>query len=225
MITEMRLFFLTILFLAGGMLASAQEPGFYLGPRLSLGQSHFYGMQGFQDGIALQIGVSSSKQITQQVAVEFMPYVGLYNGQRLNGEGDGAYANGTRKLLWYHDKYNIYSVEFPLYAKFSGGFRSVNFGFFFGPSLGYLMGGTRSKQYEDPGYNSDHGYGGHPMEDLKRGMYSGDFGVSAELTASRGIVAIDFRFHHNFSPLGSLDNQYFTADSKTIGVAWLFNAK
>lgn len=221
----MRLFYLSIILLFSGIGARAQDPGFYLGPRLALGQAHFYGLQGFQDGIALQLGVSSTKQLTSQVAIDFAPYVGLYNGQRLNGEGDGAYASGARKILWYHDKYNIYSVEFPLYARFSGGFRKVNFGFFVGPSLGYLMGATRSKQYEDAAYNADHGYGGHTMGDLKRGMYSGDFGVSVTLAATRGLVAIDFRFHHNFSPLGSLENQYFTADTKTIGVAWMFDAK
>lgn len=203
----------------------AQTPGFYFGPRFAVGQTQFTGLSGFQDGLALQLGVSSCKQFTPNFAVEFMPYVGLYNGQRRNGEGDGAYPNGTRKILYYRDKYNIYSVEFPLYVKFSGGFRRVNIGFFGGPSLGYIMAGTRSKQYDDPAYNADHGYGGHAMEDLKRGMYAGDLGLCAELKSSRGIVAVDFRYHHNFSPLGSIEHQYFSADMKTVGIAWLFDAK
>lgn len=214
---------LTIIVLSAGL--HSQTPGFYFGPRFAVGQTHFTGLQGFQDGIALQLGVSSKKQFTPTFALEFAPYVGLYNGQRENGEGDGTYPNGTRKILYYEDKYNVYSVEFPLHVKFSGGFKRVNIGFFGGPSLGYLMGGTRSKHYDDPSYNAEHGYSGHPMDNLKRGMYSGDLGLSAELKSTRGIVAIDFRFHHNFSPLGSLEHQYFSADTKTIGVAWMFDAR
>ena len=87
------------------------------------------------------------------------------------------------------------------------------------------MGGTRSKQYDDPVYNADQGYSGHTMDDLKRGMYSGDFGMVAELKATGGIVAIDFRMHHNFTPLGRLEGAYFSADTKTVGVAWMFDAK
>lgn len=218
-----RLYFLFIGFLAA-LTTSAQTPGFYLGPRLSVGQTQFTGQNGFANGLALQLGVSASKQFTEHVALQFVPYIGLYNGQRHYGEGDGYNTNGTRRILYYQDKYNIFSVEFPLYAKFSSGFRRVNFSLYGGPSLGYIMAGTRSKQYQDPVYNADHGYGGHPMEDLKRGMYSGDIGVAVELKATRGIVAIDFRYHHNFSPLGSLENVYFSANTRTVGVAWLFNA-
>lgn len=203
----------------------SQTPGFYFGPRFALGQTHFTGLSGFQDGLALQMGVSCNKQLQEQIAIQFHPYIGVYNGQRQNGEADGTYPNGTRRIQTYKDKYNIYSVEFPLYVKFSGGFRKVRFGFFGGPSLGFLIGGMRSKIYDDPTQNAKSGYSGHGMETLKRGMYGGDFGVSAELKASWGLMAIDFRFHHNFSPLGSLEHQYFSADTKTVGVAWLFDTR
>lgn len=216
---------ITILIIACWCNLQAQTPGFYFGPRFAMGQAQFTGLQGFRDGASVQLGVSSNKQFTPSFALEFMPYIGLYNGQRRIGEGDGVYPNGTRKFLYYNDKYNIYSVEFPVYAKFTGGFRRVNLGLYGGPSLGFLMAGTRSKQYDDPTFNAEHGYSGHAMEDLRNGMYSGDFGVSAELKATRGIVAIDFRYHHNFSPLGSLENQYFSANTKTVGLAWMFDAQ
>ena len=86
------------------------------------------------------------------------------------------------------------------------------------------MGGTRSKTYDDPDYNADHGYAGHSMEDLKRGMYSGEVGVAAELNAERGLLAIDFRIHRNLSPLGKLDGTYFSAHMVTVGLAWTLNA-
>lgn len=217
------LFIISLLFLTAE--TQAQAPGFYLGPRIAMGQTQLSGQEGFVDGFALQVGVSSNKQFTQSFALQFAPYIGMYNGERRNGESDGYFPSGARKIQYYRDIYNIYSVEFPLYVKFTGGFRKANFGFFVGPSLGYLIGGTRSKQYEDAGYNADHGYGTRGMETLKRGMYSGDFGVCAELKSLRGIVAIDFRYHHNFSPLGSLEHRYFSADTRTIGVAWMFDAK
>ena len=206
------------------VLLVAQKPGYYFGPRLELGQSQFTGQSGFYNGLALQVGLTSSRQFTEDFALQFVPYVGLYNGARANGEPDGSYPNGTRKILTYRDKYNIYSVEFPLMVKFSGGFQRARLSIFGGPSLGYLMGGTRSKQYDDPAYNADHGYSGHAMKDLKRGMYSGDIGVAAELKSTRGIVAIDFRIHHNFTPLGRLEGNYFSAHMMTVGLAWTFNA-
>ena len=204
--------------------AYAQEPGYYFGPRLALGQAQFTGQTGFYNGLAVQFGLASSRQFTEGFALQFTPFVGLYNGARQNGEGDGAYPNGVRKILHYRDKYNIFSVEFPLLVKFSGGFRRAHFSVFGGPSLGYIMGGTRSKQYDDPVYNADHGYSGHAMEDLKRGMYSGAVGAAAELKATRGLLVIDFRIHHNFSPLGRLEGNYFTAHMMTVGPAWTFNA-
>ncbi len=201
-----------------------QEPGYYFGPRLELGQAQFTGQTGFYNGLALQIGLTSSRQFTESFAVQFVPFIGVYNGQRQNGEGDGSYPNGTRKVLTYRDKYNIYSVEFPLLVKFSGGFRRAHFSVFGGPSLGYIMGGTRSKQYDDANHNAEHGYSGHAMEDLKRGMYSGEIGVATELKSAKGLVVIDFRIHRNLSPLGRLEGNYFTANMMTIGLAWTFNA-
>jgi hypothetical protein len=206
------------------LIAKAQTPGFYFGPRVGLGQAQFTGQSGFSDGLALQVGVQSTKQFNEHIAVQFTPYIGLYNGQRNNGEFDGVHPNGTRRVLQYQDKYNIFSVEFPLYAKFTSGFRNMHIGVFGGPSLGYIMAGTRSKQYQDPVYNSKHGYGGHAMDDLKRGMYSGDLGVSVELQAVRGILSIDFKYHHNFTPLGRLEGVYFSANTKTVGLTWMFNA-
>lgn len=203
----------------------AQEPGYYFGPRLALGQCNYNGQSGFYSGLGLQVGLASSRQFTSAFALQFTPFIGLYNGARQNEEGDGTYPNGARKVLQYRDKYNIYSVEFPVLVKFSGGFRRAQFSMFLGPSLGYLMGGTRSKQYDDPVYNADHGYVGHTMEELKRGMYSGDVGVAVELKETRGIVAIDFRIHHNFTPLGTLEDKYFSADMMTVGLAWMFDAR
>ncbi len=204
---------------------NAQEPGYYFGPRLAMGQCQFTGLSGFYNGFGMQVGLSSSRQFTEEFALQFTPYIGMYNGARQNGEGDGVHANGTRKILLYRDNYNIYSVEFPLMVKFSGGFGRANFSIFGGPSLGYIMGGTRSKQYQDESYNAINGYSGHGMDDLKRGMYGGDIGVAAELAATRGLVAIDCRIHRNFSPLGTLEGQYFSAHMVTVGLAFMFNAR
>ena len=55
--------------------ANAQTPGFYFGPRVAIGQTHFTQLQGFMDGAAVQLGVSSNKQFTQQFALQFNPYV------------------------------------------------------------------------------------------------------------------------------------------------------
>jgi hypothetical protein len=220
----MRSLYLLFFICAACVQLSGQEPGYYFGPRLELGQAQFTGQTGFYNGLALQVGLTSSRQFTDGFALQFTPFVGMYNGQRQNGEGDGVYPNGTRKILSYRDKYNIYSVEFPLLVKFSGGFRRAQFSIFGGPSLGYLMGGTRSKHYDDPDHNAEHGYSGHGMEDLKRGMYSGDIGVASELAGTRGLLMIDFRIHHNFSPLGRLEGNYFTAHMMTVGLAWTFNA-
>lgn len=221
----MNRFYFLILWLGISVSSAAQEPGYYFGPRLALGQSQFTGQSGFYNGLALQLGLASSRQFNQGFALQFTPFVGMYNGARANGEGDGAYPNGVRKILTYRDKYNIYSVEFPLMVKFSGGFRKAQFSIFGGPSLGYIMAGTRSKQYDDAAYNAEHGYSGHSMDELKRGMYSGDIGVAAELAATRGIVAIDFRIHHNFTPLGTLDGTFFSAHMMTVGLAWMINAR
>jgi hypothetical protein len=215
------LLFLTFLF---GVKLDGQEPGYYFGPRLELGQAQFTGQNGFYDGLAMQIGLTSSRQFNQGFAVQFVPFIGLYNGQRSTDEGDGVYPNGSRKFLTYRDKYNIYSVEFPLLVKFSGGFRRAQFSIFGGPSLGYIMGGTRSKQYDDPDHNEKHGYSGHTFEDLKRGMYSGEIGVASELKGTKGLLAIDFRIHRNLSPLGRLEGTYFSAHMMTVGLAWTFNA-
>jgi len=221
----MKRLYLLIICLGIAAFSYAQQPGYYFGPRLAMGQAQFTGLPGFYNGFAMQVGLSSSRQFTEAFALQFTPFIGLYNGARQNGEGDGAYPNGMRKILLYRDNYNIYSVEFPLMVKFSGGFRRAKFSIFGGPSLGYLMAGSRSKQYQDPNYNADHGYSGHSMEDLKRGMYSGDVGVAAELEASRGLVAIDFRIHHNFTPLGTLEGTYFSAHMMTIGLAFMFDAR
>lgn len=202
----------------------AQEPGYYFGPRLELGQAQYTGQTGFYDGVAVQLGLTSSRQFTDAFALQFVPFVGLYNGARQNGEGDGVYPNGARKILQYRDNYNIYSVEFPLLVKFSGGFQRARFSIFGGPSLGYIMGGTRSKQYQDEAYNAEHGYSGHAMDDLKRGMYSAEIGVASELKATRGLMVIDFRIHRNLSPLGRLEGSYFSAHMMTVGLAWTFNA-
>jgi hypothetical protein len=202
----------------------SQDPGYYFGPRLELGQSQFTGQSGFYSGLALQVGLTSSRQFNEGFAVQFVPFVGIYNGQRQNGEADGVNPNGSRKILTYRDKYNIYSVEFPLLVKFSGGFQRAKFSVFGGPSLGYLMGGTRSKQYDDPDHNAANGYSGHEMRDLKRGMYSGEVGVASELKGAKGLLAIDFRIHRNFTPLGRLDGTYFSAHMMTVGLAWTFNA-
>lgn len=214
-----------LLFVAGiGLRAAAQEPGYYFGPRLELGQAQFTGQPGFYDGLAVQVGLTSSRQFTESFALQFVPFIGVYNGQRQNGEGDGVHPNGLRKILTYRDKYNIYSVEFPVLVKFSGGFQRAHFSIFGGPSLGYIMGGTRSKRYDDPVANAGHGYSGHAMDGLKRGMYSGEIGVAAELKATRGLLAIDFRIHRNLSPLGRLEGEYFSAHMMTVGLAWTFNA-
>jgi hypothetical protein len=217
----MRSLYLLFLLLGFTYRLHAQEPGYYFGPRLELGQAQFTGQSGFYNGVAMQIGLTSSRQFTRSFALQFVPFIGLYNGGRQNGEGDGVYPNGARKILTYRDKYNIYSVEFPVLAKFSGGFRRAHFSIFGGPSLGYIMGGTYSKRYDDP---ANGGYGGHPMKDLKRGMYSGEVGVATELKATRGLLVINFKIHRNFSPLGRLEGEYFTAHMMTVGLAWTFNA-
>jgi hypothetical protein len=221
----MKIIIHVLFFLALCTAVSAQEPGYYFGPRLELGQAQFTGQDGFYSGVALQFGLTSSKQFTEDIAIQFVPHVGIYNGTRLKGEPDGVYPNGSRKILTYRDKYNIYSVEFPLYLKFSGGFQRARFSIFGGPSLGYLMGGTHSKHYDDAAYDADHGYSGHAMKDLKRGMYSGDIGVAVELKETHGLVAIDFKIHRNLSPLGRLDGTYFSAHMMTVGLAWTFNAR
>ena len=203
---------------------AAQTPGFYFGPRFAVGAAQFTGRPGFTNGVALQVGVHSSKQLTEHFAVQFSPHVAMYNAQRQSGEGDGVYPNGQRKILVYWDKYNIYSVEFPLMVKFGAGFRRVYFSLYAGPSLGYIMGGTRSKKYEDVKYNAENGYSGHAMDDLKRGMYSVLVGASAEMKIPRGLLSIDFRVHHNLSPIGRLEGIYFSAGTRTVGVAWMFNA-
>lgn len=220
----MKAIYLICIFSAIFVRLVGQEPGYYFGPRLELGQTEFTGQHGFYNGLAIQIGLTSSRQFNEGFAVQFTPFVGMYNGQRQNGEGDGVYPNGTRKILTYRDKYNIYSVEFPLLVKFSGGFRKAQFSIFCGPSLGYLMGGTRSKQYDDPAHNADHGYVGHEMKELKRGMYSGEVGIATELKGTKGLLAIDFKIHRNLSPLGQLDGAYFSAHMMTVGLAWTFNA-
>ena len=220
----MRTLYLLLLMIGSTCALFAQEPGYYFGPRLELGQAQFTGQAGFYNGVAVQVGLTSSRQFTESFALQFVPFIGVYNGARQNGEGDGVYPNGARKILTYRDKYNIYSVEFPLLVKFSGGFRRAHFSVFGGPSLGYLMGGTRSKRYDDPDADASMGYGGHAMDDLKRGMYSGEVGVCTELKGTRGLLVIDFRIHRNLSPLGRLEGTCFSAHMMTVGLAWTFNA-
>ncbi|MEK7484265.1 MAG: outer membrane beta-barrel protein [Planctomycetota bacterium] len=204
--------------------SSAQAPGFYFGPRLAAGSCQLTGGAGFTTGVTLQVGVSANKQLTENLGVLFSPHVGMYNAQRLSGEGDGMNPNGSRKILVYRDKYNIYSVEFPLMAKLGVGFGHAHFSLYAGPSLGYIIGGTRSKKYDDPNENAERGYSGHSMDDLTRGMYSGVAGASAELKTPRGIVMIDFRVQQNFSPLGRLEGVYFSAGTRSVGIAWMFDA-
>ncbi len=212
---------LVVLLFATGL--PAQTPGFRFGPRVAAGASCFTGLPGMTNGTALQVGILTSKQLTDYFSVQFSPLVGMYGANRMSGETDGILPSGRARVYTYWDKYYVCSVEFPLLARFSFGFRNVYFGVFAGPSLGFNMGGVRSKRYDDPAYNAKNGYGGHTMHDIRRGMYSGVAGTGVEIETGKGVMSIDLRIHHTFSPMGQIEGSYFSARAATIGMAWLFN--
>jgi hypothetical protein len=212
-------FFFILFFLTTPVIA--QSPGFRFGPRIAMGSARFTGIEGMTDGFAAQVQFVASKQLTPWFGIQLCPMIAMYEAQRRMEMTDGTTATGKRRVFFYRDKYQVYTVEFPLLAKFSKGFGNTFVNVFTGPSFSCPMGGLHTKIFEDEYYNSTLGYSGHELTHLRENVYSGVFGIGVEYCAGRSTFGLDFRITHAFTNFGSIEGESFSARSATIGFTWL----
>lgn len=201
--------------------AIAQSPGFRCGPRVGMGSARFTGIAGMSDGFAAQLQFVASKQLTSYFAVQLCPMTAMYVTQRRMEAHDGTTASGKSRVFIYRDKYQVYTVEFPLLVKLSKGFGNIFTNIYAGPSFGCPMGGSHSKIFEDETYNAKYGFVGHELDNLKDNFYSGVAGVGVEYPVKKSVISLDFRVTHTFTRFGSIEGENFSAHSFTIGFTWL----
>src|ERR1041385_1405138 len=195
--------------------ATAQSPGFRFGPRIGLGSTRFTGVPGMSDGFAGQLQFVASKQLTPYFAIQFCPMTAMYTSQRMMEAHDGT-PTGRSMVYTYRDKYQVYTVEFPLLAKFSKSAGPAFIHVFTGPSFGCPMGGSHTKKFEDEIYNAKYGFVGHELDGLRDNFYSGNFGFGVEYPIGNSVIGLDFRLTHAFSPFGTIEEFNFAAQSATI---------
>ena len=213
--------FLAFIFIFSAVAGMAQSPGFRFGPRIGMGSARFTGLSGMSDGFGAQLSFVASKQLTPYFAVQLCPMVSMYAVQRRMEAHDGVTATGKSQVYIYRDKYQVYTVEFPLLAKLGKGFGNVFTTVYAGPSFGCPMGGSHSKIFEDETYNAKYGFAGHELDGLKDNVYSGVAGLGAEFDAGKSVIGLDFRITHAFTRFGSIEGENFSAQSFTIGFTWL----
>ena len=208
------LFFITIS-------AVAQSPGFRFGPRIGMGSARFTGITGMSDGFGAQVQMVASKQLTPWFAIQFCPMIAMYGAQRRMEMHATPTAIGRSSVFPYREKYQVYTMEFPLLVKFSKGFGNMFVHVFTGHSFTCPMGSSYSKTFEDEYYNSLLGFSGHQLKHLRDNVYSGVFGMGVEYAAGKSTVGLDFRLTHAFTNFGSIEGVNFAAHSATIGFTWL----
>lgn len=211
-------FFILCFFSISGI---AQSPGFRFGPRIAMGSAQFTGIQGMTDGFAGQAQLVASKQLTPWFAVQLCPMIGMYVTQRRMEMHATPISTGRSGVFVYREKYQVYTMEFPLLAKFSKGFGNTFVNVSTGPSFSCPMGGSHSKTFEDEYYNSTLGFSGHELNELRDNVYTGVFGVGVEYAAGRSTLGLDFRLTHAFTNFGSIEGNNFAAHSVTLGFTWL----
>lgn len=200
---------------------AAQSPGFRFGPRIGMGSARFTGIQGMSDGFGVQAQVVASKQLTPWFAIQLCPMLGMYVTQRRVEMYATPASTGKSSAFPYREKYQVYTMEFPLLVKFSKGFGNTFVNVFTGPSFTCPMGSSYSKTFEDEYYNSLLGFSGHQLKHLRDNVYSGVFGMGVEYAVGKSTVGLDFRLTHAFTDFGSIEGVNFSAHSATIGFTWL----
>lgn len=199
----------------------AQSPGFRFGPRFGIGASQFTHMPGATSKLAVQANLVASKQLTTFFAVQFCPWTGMFGSDRQGIVQDAA-PTGRARLYTYHDSYHVFSVGFPLLAKFSVPMgHNFYLSVFAGPSITFNMGGTHTKQYDDPMYNQRDGYVSHPMDDLARSMNSGIVGCGLEFETAKSIIGLDVQWNEYLPPVGQLEGTPYGARSLMVGISWI----
>jgi hypothetical protein len=200
---------------------AAQSPDFFFGPRIGMGSARFTGIPGMSDGFAGQIQIVADKHFTSYFSLQFSPMVAMYTAQRKMETHDGVMANGKSIVYDYHDKYQVYTVEFPLLVKLHRNAGKFSMNVFAGPSFGCPMGGSHSKIYEDEISNAKYGFVGHNLDELKDNFYSGIAGAGIEYPLGKSIIGLDFQITHPFTRFGNIEDFNFSAQSATIGFTWL----
>lgn len=201
----------------------AQTPKFCFGPRVALGSSQYVDLPAScRSGVSFQLGIVACWQFSNFFALEFSPTTTVYGGQIEMSTSDGVDSRGVARIFPYRDIYHIYAMEFPAFMKWSVGGNSVRSHFFIGPGIGFTMGGTHSKRYDDDMYNSDNGYNGHSMRGLKSSYGLGVIGAGVEFKMKKLIFGIDLRIGRT-SQIAALDGSRFSARTTTIGMSWKFN--
>jgi hypothetical protein len=199
----------------------AQTPGFRFGPKFGAGTSRFSMLPGMSAATAGQIGLLASRQVTPWFAIQFAPWTGMVSSNREGVLQDGATRMGTPQMYTFRDKYHVFSVGFPILAKFSVPVGRFHLAAFAGPAVSFNMGGTYSKKYDDKDYNATNGYNGHEMKDLRQSMHSAIVGVGIELETAKGIIGLDAQLNHFLSPMGRIEASNFSADAFTVGISWI----
>jgi hypothetical protein len=200
---------------------SAQSPGFRFGTRIGMGSARYTGIPGMSDGFAGQFQFVGSWQFTSYFGIQLCPTTAMYTSQRMMETHDGVTTTGRSMEYMYHDKYQVYTVEFPLLLKSSKSAGKFLINVFAGPSFGCPMGGSHSKVYENEYYNAKYGFTGHALDNLNDNFYSGVAGFSIEYPVRKSLLGLDFQITHPFTRFGSIGDFNFSAQSATIGFSWL----
>ena len=196
------------------------KPEFSFGPRIGIGQSKFIGTPAIcEPSISVNAAITASWQFKRFFGVEFSPAATIYNGKLKRSTRDGVDNLGNPMVYSYKEIFNIYSVEFPAMAEFCIKRKNISLHGFFGPGIGFNMGGTHSKVYNDETYNSHNGIYGHPIYDLKDSFYLCAAGAGIKFKTHNGFVGFDFRMQRT-SAIAGVDGIKFSAQNATIGISW-----
>ncbi len=200
--------------------AISQPLDFKFGPRFGIGKSTFVDFPATsRSGAALQAAVDATWQFKQFFATEFSPAITMYSGYLRMEEQSGYDSRGQPIMYPYKDIYNIFAVEFPVFLKFSFGSKKVRYGTFFGSGIGFTMGGTHSKKYDDADYDADHRFVGHGMKEIADSYYVGVLGASVEWKLRKGVLGFSGRIQRS-NAIAAIEGSKFAVRGIMFGASW-----
>jgi hypothetical protein len=201
----------------------AQSPGFRYGARIGIGQAKISGASIVnQTGrLAFNAGLTANYQ--------FNNHVGLSADFLFTSKGSRASSSETKSGFFnsttynYEEIYKLYYFEIPIMAKVSVGFSNFHPKIFVGPSINFNLLGTQTRTYEDPNYNTDHGFSDRKIPGLQLMEFSGVVGAGFDVEmANEKILFLDIRYNSALNSFGIINGRSAYNNYFTVGVGYLY---
>ncbi len=192
-------FIMFVALLCGALTTTAQDKGFSIGPRLGIGVSNFTGTSNItvEQKIGANIGLAANYQFFKFFGVGAEGLIS-FKGAKTTTVIPGNFINQTEKV---EDRYRLYYIDVPVYAKVSLPLGPFHIKAFAGPSFNFNLDARQDREFER---NTDNNFSNRKINGVNALDLGSVIGFGFDVESSGQLYQIDFRLSNSFGSAGKI---------------------